>query len=176
MDIERLNIVHNGKIQAPGNPRNGELRTSKSETGDNPIIEFVGLRAKMYSYMTASDMKEHMKAKEVPKGVLEKCMQNNFYAGTRLLDSGIQTTINMQSICNYQHQLYTVQMLKRDLLCNDVKCWICPDNIITLPYGYNPLSRLKRYNNVKRKLSLRNGGGQDALAEMKIKWQHFFDN
>ena len=37
----------------------------KSETGKDPIISFVGLRAKMYSFVTESDHKEHMKAKGV---------------------------------------------------------------------------------------------------------------
>ena len=37
----------------------------KSETGKDPIISFVGLQAKMYSFVTESDHKEHMKAKGV---------------------------------------------------------------------------------------------------------------
>ena len=41
----------------------GQLGVFKSETGKAPIISFVGLRAKMYSFVTESDHKEHMKAK-----------------------------------------------------------------------------------------------------------------
>ena len=39
----------------------------KSEAGKDPIMSFVGLRAKMYSFVTESDHKEHMKAKGVSK-------------------------------------------------------------------------------------------------------------
>lgn len=51
-DVEVFNKANNGWIQAEGNPRNGQLGVFKSETGDDPIVEFVGLRAKMYSYIT----------------------------------------------------------------------------------------------------------------------------
>ena len=103
----------------------------------DPIVEFVGLRAKMYSYITLNEAKEHMKVKGVPKEELSKCSQQDFI---EVLNSGKPTTINMQSIHSYQHQLYTVQMLKKGLSCNDVKRWICEDNINTEPYRYNPLS------------------------------------
>ena len=82
-------------------------------------------------------MKEHIKVKGVPKDVLEKCTQDDFI---QVLDSGKPTTIRMQSIRSYQHQLYTVEMLKKGLSCNDVKRWICDDNINMQPYGYNPLT------------------------------------
>ena len=47
-----------------------QLGVLKSETGKDPIMSFVGLRAKMYSFVTESDQKEHMKAKGVSKEAL----------------------------------------------------------------------------------------------------------
>ena len=44
----------------------------------------------------------------------------------------------MESIRSYEQQLYTVELLKKGLSCNDVKRWICGDGIETLPYGCNP--------------------------------------
>ena len=44
----------------------------------------------------------------------------------------------MESIRSYKQQLYTVELLKKGLSCNDVKRWICEDGIETRPYGYNP--------------------------------------
>ena len=78
-----------------------------------------------------------MKAKGIPKDALEKYEQEDF---VQVLDGGQATIVNMQSIRSYQHQLFTVEMHKRGLSCNDVKRWICPNNIDTQPYGYNPLT------------------------------------
>ena len=75
--------------------------------------------------------------KGVSKDVLEKYTHNDF---VQVLDGGQATTVNMQSIRSYKHELFTVEMLKRGLSCNDMKCWICPDNINIEPYGYNPLT------------------------------------
>ena len=44
----------------------------------------------------------------------------------------------MESIRRYEQQLYTVELFKKGLSCNDVKRWICGDGIETRPYGYNP--------------------------------------
>ena len=45
----------------------------------------------------------------------------------------------MESIRSYeQQQLYTVELFKKGLSCNDVKRWICSDGIETRSYGYNP--------------------------------------
>ena len=44
----------------------------------------------------------------------------------------------MESIRSYEQQLYTVELLKKGLSCNDVKRWMCGDGIETRPYGYNP--------------------------------------
>ena len=59
--------AHENWIEDEGNPRNGQFGVLKSETGKDPIISFVGLRAKMYSFVTESDHMEHMKAKGVSK-------------------------------------------------------------------------------------------------------------
>ena len=45
--------------------------------------------------------------------------------------------VRMESIRSYKQQLYTVELFKKGLSCNDVKRWICGDGIETLPYGYN---------------------------------------
>ena len=137
-DVEAFNKKNNDWIQADGNSHNGQLGVFKSETGDDPIVEFVGLRAKMYSYITASDMKEHMKAKGVSKDALEKYSHEEF---VQVLDNRQATTVNMQSIRSYKHVLFTSEMLKRGLSCNDVKRWICSDKHQHIAiYGYNPLT------------------------------------
>ena len=55
------------------------------------------------------------------------------------LKEGSSNIVRMESIRSYEQQLYTVEMFKKGLSCNDVKRWICDDGIETKPYGYNPL-------------------------------------
>ena len=108
----------------------------KSETGKDPIISFVGLRAKMYSFVTESDHMEHMKAKGVSKEALSHLHHEDY---VKCLKQGTSNTVRMESIRSYeQQQLYTVELFKKGLSCNDVKRWICPDGIETRPYEYNP--------------------------------------
>ena len=167
-DVEQFNQKNNGWIQAEGNSRNGQLGVFKSETGDDPIVEFVGLRAKMYSFITERDQKEHMKAKEVSKDALGKYTHKDF---VQVLDNRQPTTVNMQSIRSYKHELFTVEMLKRGLSCNNVKCWICLDNINTEPYEYNPLIP-------EEEVAAAEERRQQLLAEEEVEeahWQKYED-
>ena len=50
-DIKAFNREHEKWIEDEGNLRNGQLDVLKSETGKGPIISFVGLRAKMCSFV-----------------------------------------------------------------------------------------------------------------------------
>ena len=113
-----------------------QLGVLKSETGKDLIISFVGLRAKMYSFVTESDHKEHMKAKGVSKEEALSHLRHEDYV--KCLKEGMSNTVRMESIRSYKQQLYTVELFKKGLSCNDVKRWICEDGIETLPYGYNP--------------------------------------
>ena len=97
----------------------------KSETGKDPIISFVGLRAKMYSFVTESDHMEHMKAKGVSKEEALSHLHHEDYV--KCLKEGTSNTVRMESIRSYEQQLYTVELFKKGLSCNDVKRWICLD-------------------------------------------------
>ena len=134
-DIKAFNREHENWIEDEGNPRNGQLGVFKSETGKDPIMSFVGLRAKMYSFVTESDHKEHMKAKGVSKEALTHLHHEDY---VKCLKEGTSNSVRMESIRSYEQQLYTVELFKKGLSCNDVKRWICGDGIETRPYGYNP--------------------------------------
>ena len=56
----------------------------------------------------------------------------------KCLKEGTSNSVRMESIRSYEQQLYTVELIKKGLSCNDVKRWICEDGIETRPYGYNP--------------------------------------
>ena len=102
----------------------------KSETSKDPIVEFMGLHAKMYLFVTESDQQAHMCAKGVGKEALETLKHQDY---GQCLANGTSNVIKMQSIRSINQQLYTMEMLKNGLNCNDVKWWIN-----TEPYGYAP--------------------------------------
>ena len=91
----------------------------------------------MYSYVTESDQQAHMRAKRVRKAALETLKHQDY---VHCLADGTSNVIKMQSIRSINQQLYTMEMFKKGLSCNDVKRWICEDGIHTEPYGYNPTS------------------------------------
>ena len=90
----------------------------------------------MYSFVTESDHKEHMKAKGVSNGAMGQLSHKDYM---QCLKEGSSNIVRMESIRSYEQQLYTVEMFKKGLSCNDVKRWICDDGIETKPDGYNPL-------------------------------------
>ena len=134
-DIAKINFYNGDWIEEEGNKRNREIGVFKSETGKDPIVEFVGLCAKMYSYITESDQQAHMRAKGVGKEALETLKHSDY---VQCLADGTSNIIKMQSIRSINQQLYTMQMFKKGLSCNNVKRWICEDGIHTEPYSYNP--------------------------------------
>ena len=89
----------------------------------------------MYSFITESNEQAHMQAKGVGKEALETLKHSDYI---QCLANGTSNIIKMQSICSINQQLYTMEMLKNGLSCNDVKWWICEDGINTEPYGYAP--------------------------------------
>ena len=76
-----------------------------------------------------------MHAKGVGKEALETLKHSDY---VQCLADGTSNIIKMQSIRSINQQLYMMEMFKKGLSCNDVKCWICSDGIHTEPYGYNP--------------------------------------
>ena len=82
----------------------------KSETGKDPITEFVGLCTKMYSFITESDQQAHMCAKGVGKKALETLKHSDYI---QCLANGTSNIIKMQSICSINQQLYTMEMFKK---------------------------------------------------------------
>ena len=78
-----------------------------------------------------------MKAKGISKEEALSHLHHEDYV--KCLKEGTSNTVIMERIRSYeQQQLYTVELLKKGLSCNDVKRWICEDGIETRPYGYNP--------------------------------------
>ena len=103
----------------------------KSESID-PIIEFVGLRSKLYSFSTETE--EHTKCKGVKKYVVKQDIRLQQYKDC--LFTRQSKNIRQTGFRSYKHQLYTELIEKIALSCNDDKLIIDDNNITTKSFGH----------------------------------------
>ena len=108
----------------------------KDETAGVPIKEFVGLRAKLYSYKVGEQ--EEKKAKGIAKNVVKKEIQMDDYR--RVLLEGSIIYRSMQTFGTNKHQIYTKKVNKVALSGSDDKRVIQKDGITTLAYGHYKLT------------------------------------
>jgi hypothetical protein len=111
----------------------------KDETSSKIITEFVGLRAKMYSFKT--DEKENKKANGIKKTVVKNELRFDDYKrslfGTTKID--IQQTTTFNTIRSYKHDIYSISQTKIGLCSFDDKRYILDDNISTYAYGHHKI-------------------------------------
>ncbi|GFR06857.1 PR domain zinc finger protein 4 [Trichonephila clavata] len=104
----------------------------KDEINSRPIIEFVSLRAKMYSMLTPDSEKKT--AKGVSKVVIQQKLKHSNYL--QCLKENKSTKENMILIKSENHDIYTVRQNKTALSSFDDKRYILDDNIGTFAYGH----------------------------------------
>lgn len=100
------------------------------------IIEFVGLRSKLYSFMVDGENKPHNKCKGVKKCVAKKLKIEDY---KNVNYNREEKTITQNGIRSYKHQLYTETIKKVALSCFDDKRYICDDNINTYSFGHKDI-------------------------------------
>ena len=110
----------------------------KDEAMGKIIKEFVGLRAKLYSYKMdegeeSKECKEIKKCKGVKKQVVEKIKHEDYK--TCLL-TGKEQLRKQNIIRSYNHEVYTEEVNKVALSAEDDKRYILEDGIHTLAWGY----------------------------------------
>ena len=105
----------------------------KDEAMGKTIKEFVGLRAKLYSYKM-DEGEESKKCKGVKKRVVEKSITHEDYK-TCLL-TGKEQLRKMNIIRSYDHEVYTEEVNKVALSAEDDKRYILEDGIHTLARGH----------------------------------------
>ena len=105
----------------------------KDEAAGIPIIEFIGLRSKMYSYI-----KDNQKVEKTAKGIKKNVIKNNIkhedYRKT--LFNNEQMHHKMKTIRSQNHQLGSYEINKISLSCFDDKRYILEDGIISYAYGH----------------------------------------
>ncbi len=105
----------------------------KNESPNNQITEFVGLRSKLYAYITDDD-KDHKKCKGVKTNVVKKDLTVEMYKNTLFKREKVSVTQN--TFRSYKHVIYTEQIEKIALSSNDDKCYIMDDNINCRTFGH----------------------------------------
>ena len=130
----------------------------KSETGSQQIAEFVGLRAKMYSYIIHGDESaKHLRAKGVAKSSLNLISHQNYIDCLFNPDDPMlaRQPITMKSIRSKKHTLTSTVSEKFGLSCNDTKRYIIPDGpgklIETLAFGHYAIPKFEDKEDKKEK-------------------------
>ena len=104
----------------------------KDEAEGKHILEFVGLRAKLYSYRIKEF--EEKKCKGVKKAVVRKSINFEDYKKCLLDGQEIHRTMNI--IRSHQHEVYSERINKVALSREDDKRIILKDGIHTLAHGH----------------------------------------
>ena len=134
-DTSELPENHLSCIRAGVNKK--VLGMFKDEASGKPIEEFVGLRAKLYSYkMFQGD--EHKKCKGVKKSVVKKTITHDDYIDC--LFNGAKQSRRMKVIRSYKHEVYTEEVNKIALSGDDDKRVVQDDGIHTLAHGHYRLN------------------------------------
>ena len=112
----------------------------KDEAAGKNIKEFVGLRAKLYSYKM-EEGKENKKCKGIKKAVVEKSITHEDYK--TCLETGKEQLRRQNIIRSYEHTLYTEEVNKIALSAADDKRYLLKDSFDTLAWGHYKIKDLE---------------------------------
>ena len=109
----------------------------KDELNGLPMLEFVALKAKMYSFKTENEEKK--RAKGIQRAVIKKKIKHDDFK--KVVFDNTTKTVTTFSIQSNNHILHTVKQRKKALCAFDDKRYILEDGIKTLPYGHFSLRK-----------------------------------
>ena len=105
----------------------------KDEAGGKQIEEFVGLRAKLYSYKVSGE-EDRKKCKGVKKAVVRKSITHDDYK--KCLFTREEQMRKMNVMRSHLHEIYTEEVNKVALSADDDKRVVLADGVNTLAYGH----------------------------------------
>ena len=135
---------HKSKIETGINKK--VIGMFKDEAGGKTITEFVGLRAKLYSYKC--EEKEEKRCKGIKRTVVKNDISFDDYK--RCLFEGETQLRKMNVIRSHNHEIYTEEVNKLALNREDDKSNISSDQIHTYAYGYKNTNKIYTY--IKKKV------------------------
>ena len=104
----------------------------KDEAAGKPILEFVGLKSKMYSYKIEDN--EYKKAKGVKKLVVKKEIKHSDYLDVLFNNKTMHHQMN--TIRSESHQINSYHLNKISLSPYDDKIYLLDDAITSYAYGH----------------------------------------
>ena len=107
----------------------------KDECAGQPIVEFVGLRPKMYSYRVLDDDKPHIRAKGIAKAAQRELRHQDYLDQLQLPH---ENYLPNRRIAQKLHKLHSVEVQKRGLCAFDDKRFLLGDGttLVTNCYSY----------------------------------------
>ena len=108
----------------------------KDEAAGKIIIEFVGLRAKLYSFIM-EDGKENKRCKGVKKQVVESSITHEDYK--TCLRTGKELLRKQNILRSYEHDIFSEEVNKIALSALDDKRYILDDGIHTLSWWHHKI-------------------------------------
>ena len=115
------------------------LGMMKDEAAGKIIKEFVGLRSKLYSFVT-DEGEETKKCKGIKKQVVESSIRHEHYK--TCLTTGKELLRKQIILRSYSHEVYTEEVNKVALTALDDKRYILSDGIHTLAWGHYKIKDL----------------------------------
>ena len=111
----------------------------KDEAGGKIIKEFVGLRAKLYSYKM-DEGEESKKCKGIKRQVVTTSITHEDYK--TCLRTGKEQLRKQNILRSYEHEVYTEEVNKVALSAQDDKRYILSDGVHTLAWGHYKIKDL----------------------------------
>jgi hypothetical protein len=115
----------------------------KDESAGGIITEYVGLRPKMYSYLTKpEDENEPAKEAKRAKGIQRAAITDLRHADYKAqLNRGRENYVNVRRIGQKHHRVFTIDGVKRGLCAFDDKRYLLHDGIHTVAHGHHAIRR-----------------------------------
>jgi hypothetical protein len=113
----------------------------KDETSGVPIVEFVGLRPKMYSILLDNG-KEKKTGKGIKSCILRKDVSHEDYRNCILSEKleHQRQNIKFNNLRTFDHNIYTYQYSKVGLSCSENKRYLLDNGIKSYAYGHYKIS------------------------------------
>ena len=131
----------------------------KNEACGVPILEFVGLKSKMYSYIKSNE-KGGKTANGIKKNVIKNIIKHEDYKNVLLNNE--QLHHKMKTIRSQKHQLGSYEINKVSLSCFDNKHYIHDNGTSSYAYGHYKIEQINE-TNILSNISLHTSG-QDITS------------
>ena len=135
----------------------------KCETKGAPIVEYVGLRPKMYSilYKLKPELESTTSQKHRIKGISRAASKGLTHANYKAqLDCPTENYLTNRRIGSKLHRIFAIEVEKRGLCGFDDKRCILDDGINSLAYGHKDITRTVSFADIA------NPGGDTFMTKM----------